>query len=560
MTIKRLNPFSSFSNRAQIWLLIWVIINLIQSIFTEVNNDEAYYHLYGASPDWGYFDHPPMVGWLTALSDFLFDGNLGVRFFNSILQAFTLAYAWKIIQRFTNTNEQQSQLFFLTAAAMTMLSAYGFIVTPDGPLLFFTAFFLYQFFKFDESPHWKNIILLSLSMAGLIYSKYQGGLVILFTFLSQPRKILSLKSWLSGILALCLLIPHINWQWSHGFPSFTYHLVSRSSEFKWSYFWEYLPNQLAVFNPFVFIGLIFIPWKIVWKDPNQRTLMFFIFGFICFFWITSFRGHVEPHWTVAASVPMLALIIIHTNQSQKLEKYLRKFVVPSLLLILMARLIIVFVPLPARIGLNGKAPYYHAIHKLAKKHPVLFEGSFQSPSLYSYFTGEKSTVLSNLFSRQTQFDLWRWEQNWMGDSVFIAMKREGLSQTFEMDGQKIDGFWAGDWQSAHGVQIKMVILDNKLTPGDSSVISISFFNPGKKTIRTNHPNFPVQWNIALKAGDDWTFTPIPELQDFNLDAGALITRKIKWKMPENPCSLGVTAISVFGPTYHGPHLKINPTN
>lgn len=49
-------------------LFIWFIINLLQGVFTEIQEDEAYYALYGEHLAWGYFDHPPMVGLMTFLS------------------------------------------------------------------------------------------------------------------------------------------------------------------------------------------------------------------------------------------------------------------------------------------------------------------------------------------------------------------------------------------------------------------------------------------------------------------------------------------------------------
>ena len=44
------------------FICIWFIVNLLQGIFTEIQEDEAYYALYGEHLAWGYFDHPPMVG------------------------------------------------------------------------------------------------------------------------------------------------------------------------------------------------------------------------------------------------------------------------------------------------------------------------------------------------------------------------------------------------------------------------------------------------------------------------------------------------------------------
>ena len=47
-----------------LWLGVWWIANLVQAGFTELANDEAYYHMFAENLSWGYFDHPPMTALL----------------------------------------------------------------------------------------------------------------------------------------------------------------------------------------------------------------------------------------------------------------------------------------------------------------------------------------------------------------------------------------------------------------------------------------------------------------------------------------------------------------
>ena len=77
-------------------IFIWFVVNLLQGIFTEIQEDEAYYSLYGEHLAWGYFDHPPMVGLMTFLSSIFFSGALGVRFFTIIASCLSLWVMWLI--------------------------------------------------------------------------------------------------------------------------------------------------------------------------------------------------------------------------------------------------------------------------------------------------------------------------------------------------------------------------------------------------------------------------------------------------------------------------------
>ena len=45
-----------------------------------ITGDEAFFYWWGVYPDWGYYDHPPMVGWLIALMRAVGgDGLLAIR-------------------------------------------------------------------------------------------------------------------------------------------------------------------------------------------------------------------------------------------------------------------------------------------------------------------------------------------------------------------------------------------------------------------------------------------------------------------------------------------------
>ena len=136
-------------------LFIWFIINLLQGLFTEIQEDEAYYALYGEHLAWGYFDHPPMVGLMTFLSSILFSGALGVRFFTIIASCLSLFVIWLIaISRpidpstdsgtsgLRDLDPKSILLFFIIACSIVMFNIYGFVTTPDAGLILFSAFFL----------------------------------------------------------------------------------------------------------------------------------------------------------------------------------------------------------------------------------------------------------------------------------------------------------------------------------------------------------------------------------------------------------------------------------
>jgi len=478
-----------------LFLTLWLIINFVQAVFTEVMSDEAYYFLYGENLAWGYFDHPPMVGLMTYISNLLFNGNLSVRFVTIILQVFTILLVWKTIADKT-PNTSKVVLFFIITASLVMFQVYGFVTTPDAPLLFFAALFLWSYQKFLHKNSWANTFLLTISMTGMIYSKYQSVLIIGFVLLSNWRLLLQYKTWLAGLFTVLLLIPHFYWHWVNDFPSFQYHLSDRSSTFKWGYFLEYLPNQLAVFNPFTFGAIIYILIRYRPKDVFERGLYFLIVGFLVFFWITSFRGHVEPHWTIACSIPMIILLYRRSLENPKLMRYVKKGIAASILLILIARVLLPTGFLPEKLGFSGKAAKSRAIESVAGDLPVVFTGSFQNPSNYRFFTGKESFVLSAIDSRRTQFDIWQKELAYQGKPVFVAIQDDERSSEFTVDGKSFFGFFAENFQSVNRLEIEYELKEREVRPGDRLVIPFTIQNPTNSAIDFEHPEFPVTWNAA----------------------------------------------------------------
>src|ERR1035437_1028436 len=162
-----LNPFTVF-------LAIWGILNLLQARFTPLDNDEAYYWMYSKYLAWGYFDHPPMIALMIKIGYLFFHNELGVRLLTVLGQLFSLYIIWMIIDKEQREKKRNVLLFYMLALLMPVNIVYGFISTPDAPLILFTAVFLLIYKQFLEEESGKNTILLGISIAALAYSKYHG--------------------------------------------------------------------------------------------------------------------------------------------------------------------------------------------------------------------------------------------------------------------------------------------------------------------------------------------------------------------------------------------------
>lgn len=424
--------------KLRVFLLLWFVLSYVQGVLSGFNEDEPYYYMYAMFPDWGYFDHPPMVGAFVLCGINMFGKILGIRFFSAVTSALFLYAVWRTIEY--KDKYKYVNVFMLLALSIPMVSVYGFMIVPDGPLLFFASLFLLAYRWFLKSENVLKAILLGILAAGMLYSKYHGVLVLFFVVLANLKLLRNKYFYLAAGVALLLFVPHIVWQVDNGFPSLSYHLYERSAPaYKLRYTLEYPLNQLAVFGPFLLPVMVLAVWKGgKIKTPLARTMRFLFWGFLAFFFLMSFKGHVEPHWTVVAIIPAVYFTFHYVLRSERKAKY---FVVASLVsaaLIFVVR-IALFIP-------SLDTPYHHqkewaaSIHDVAGDAPVIFRDSYQKPAMYTYYTNRSATSFNTPAYRKNQYDIFPIKDYIRGQRVLYL---DGTSDEviIHASGKQLRGRW-----------------------------------------------------------------------------------------------------------------------
>lgn len=400
---------------------IFLVINLLQSAFTPLLNDESYYWLYAQNLDWGYFDHPPFIAWIIRVSAAGVGGEMGVRWL-CILMGSTTIYIWgrtllsQIGERF-NVN-----LALLLMGGSVFLHLYTFLAIPDTPLLFWESLFFWCYAKYLESDRWPYILALSISTAMLLYAKYHGILVIGFTVLSHPRLLTKRSFYLVFGLALLLFVPHLHWLWEHDFRTIRFQLLERSTpSYGLDHVFNFVAEQLGLTGP-VFLLLFSILYKP--KNEFQRALKFNVIGIFLFFLLSSFRQRLNTHWTAIAWLPMLTLAYLYMVQQRSWPRYLVPLLVLNVLMALALRTAFVFnwFQLP---HFNDKNPRVMAqmIKEEAKGRKVVFVDTYIGPSDYHFYTQDTSFAVNQLSYKRTQFNYWEpYEGAVQGEEVLLVSK------------------------------------------------------------------------------------------------------------------------------------------
>lgn len=533
-----------------LWLGVWWIANLVQAGFTELANDEAYYHMFAERLAWGYFDHPPVTALLVWAGERLFGGELGVRFFFTVLQPLYLWILWRLI-RPVDAGRRDAALFVVVSAATLMLQLYGFIAVPDGPLMFTTALFLLTFKWFSENRR-RAWLWMGIAMALMAYSKYHGALVVLFALAANPRQLLRPALYSSGAVALLLLVPHLVWQYEHDWASFAYHLSGRNSVFRPGYVVEFLANVLVVFNPF-FVPLYVQAWrKVKPQTPVGRALKLLPVAFIVFFMLSSLRGYVQPQWVIVSCFGLVCVLFAYARRHPRTRRYVMRAGGVTVGLIVLVRLVMIFNPLGIRFEVFNNPESYAAIAAEADGRPVVFRYGYAVAAKYAFYTGGEAYCQPNIRYRTHQWQFRDDDSQFIGREVLVECPDGTVSdstrqvRTLTMaNGRSFTWFVDPAFHPVRLVDIAFTGLPGRVAAGETLRLELRIRNPYPYAIRVGAGDtqlvmlwkhgrfrvdeFPTGETFTIPADSELTrgvtFTVLPQLAGETFDVGFALRRE-----------------------------------
>ena len=533
-----------------LWLGVWWIANLVQAGFTELANDEAYYHMFAERIAWGYFDHPPVTALLVWAGERLFGGELGVRFFFTVLQPLYLWILWRLI-RPADAGRRDAALFVVVSAATLMLQLYGFIAVPDGPLMFTTALFLLTFKWFSENRR-RAWLWMGIAMALMAYSKYHGALVVLFALAANPRQLLRPALYSSGAVALLLLVPHLVWQYEHDWASFAYHLSGRNSVFRPGYVVEFLANVLVVFNPF-FVPLYVQAWrKVMPQTPVGRALKLLPVAFIVFFMLSSLRGYVQPQWVIVSCFGLVCVLFAYARRHPRTRRYVMRAGGVTVGLIVLVRLVMIFNPLGIRFEVFNNPESYAAIAAEADGRPVVFRYGYAVAAKYAFYTGGEAYCQPNIRYRTHQWQFRDDDSQFIGREVLVECPDGTVSdstrqvRTLTMaNGRSFTWFVDPAFHPVRLVDIAFTGLPGRVAAGETLRLELRIRNPYPYAIRVGAGDtqlvmlwkhgrfrvdeFPTGETFTIPADSELTrgvtFTVLPQLAGETFDVGFALRRE-----------------------------------
>lgn len=519
-----------------LWLGVWWCANLIEAGCTELANDEAYYHMFAQRLAWGYFDHPPVTALLVWLGERFFGGELGVRFFFTVLQPLYLWALWRLV-RPADAVRRDATLFVMLSASTLLLQLYGFIAVPDGPLLASSAVFLWTFRNFSEGRRlaW---LWMGAAIALMAYSKYHGALVLLFALAANPRLFARPALYASGAVAAVLLVPHLVWQYHHDWASFIYHLSARNSVFRPGYVVEFLANMLVVFNPFL-VPIYVQAWR---KTRPQsavgRAMKLLPAAFIGFFLLSSLRGYVQPQWVIVSVFGLIYVAFAYVRRHPRTRRYAMAAGGATLLLVAAVRVEMIFNPLGLRFEVFDNSESYGAIAAEAQGRPVVFRHGYAVAAKYAFYTGGEAYCQPNIRYRTHQWQFRDDDSRFAGREVLVECPPPGIADTTGRvrtvrlaNGRSFTWFVDPDFRPVRKVGVTIGGMPRRVAAGDTLRLRLRFSNPYDYAIRVGMEPQGVRLSMLWKHGR-FRVEEFPLEDRFTIPAGGEVSHEVIFPVPQ----------------------------
>lgn len=382
-----------------LWLFGIFVFKIAILILLPLTGDEAYFIKWANHLAFGYYDHPPMVGWSIYLMSFVSDSHLFFRLF-AVATTFTTAYVIYQIALLYEVQKHKALLvsFIFLASPIDVLLI---LMTNDVTLLFFsslgTLFLLYSL----ERGRTSYAILAGLFLGAAFLSKYFAIFLLfsllVFSFYTYRKK--ALKSVLIVTFIISIFIAqNIYFNYESCWNNILFNFFARTEHSSYS--------LESVLRYFAFIIYIFTPWglyflyKTTFAKGNLLKLLISILSVAFFiFLVVSLKNKIGLHWFLLFT-PYIFLLFSFMD-----ERYLKKlFRYNAIFTAVHIVILIAILNTPTSL-LSEHKKYsdivmYTQPQELCKKLEIfddekLFTFSYSSASLLSYYCKREVNVLFN---------------------------------------------------------------------------------------------------------------------------------------------------------------------
>ena len=299
---------SQATYRALFWIFIAgiTIFRLLLADKFGLGVDESHYLMYSRNLAWGYFDHPPMVAFLAALTTLPGDSVFLVRLGPILCSAISLI----LLRQLAMALYRDERIGFWAAVLINMMPYQHLLLVallPDATLNIFWCATLLAVWRAMQSPRWSAWILTGLLFGGALLSKYHAILLsvcLLGYFITSADYRFWLRKpqpYAAVLIGLIVFSPNILWNARRNWLSYSFQLSQGGGDgLDGGRFLTAVGGQLGAWSPIIFIVLAAVLIAVIRRpkiSPADRFAVWTSIPIFVFFCLAGLRSKILPHWT-----------------------------------------------------------------------------------------------------------------------------------------------------------------------------------------------------------------------------------------------------------------------
>ena len=437
----------SFGIPVNVWkvILAFSLLRLLLALILPLTPQEAYYWSWSRELALSYFDHPPLASYSIWLTTLIFGQTIfGIKL-AAVLWFLALNIIWvRLIQEMFQ-NEVQSFWTLLALNATIVFELYGFVITPDTPLLVFWSATIYAVWKLVQTGRARYWYLAGLMLGLTWLGKYSGIMlvpsILLFLLVSKKQRkwLLTPHPYLASLVAVAVFSPVLIWNAQHDWISFAFQGARRTAgmhHWQLRFLGELLGSQLFILTPYVF-GLVMVALvrygRRIFSGLEDKLLLLLSSGLITtlFFVAVSLRSLVKMNWLAPAYWSLIILAVHHIFQSTPDLHRLRIGLISALLLLALGIGVVAIPDVPLGEG-NTWSGWQQAASEVSiiqdslqiqGENNFIFSTNYKASSLLKfYLPGHPRTYAQDIIGRPAlQFDIWPKTQDLKGKTGILVV-------------------------------------------------------------------------------------------------------------------------------------------
>ena len=293
-------------------LLATLAIKFIIAYIIPMSGDEAYFIVWAKHPDFGFYDHPPMVGWILQLLLYLGSSEVILRLPAILLSTLVGIGIYQLLKPHDETKAALVAILFM----ISPLNILNVLVTTDTPLVLFVFLSAAALFKAlqKNSMAWYGLSGALFGMAFL--SKYFAALLgisyLAYLIFSDRSKQKTQGFILLFVAALPFALLNLYWNYTHCWDNVLFNFYTRNEgeQLSLGKVAIFLGTQIYLMTPPV-IYYLFKHRARFGQKIEHGHFKLFAYAFLlpmAAFAILSLKKTIGLHW-VLAFYPFLYLLL-----------------------------------------------------------------------------------------------------------------------------------------------------------------------------------------------------------------------------------------------------------